>query len=331
MHFAYPILKGKLPTDNNLYELFSKISLKQKDLILPLFIADDHAKQISSSNYFKKIPYSYVTQYIDNMIQKGITSIIIFGTPRKKSGSLQNNTEYIPNDMVTNSIKRISSEFKKKVTIFTDICICQDNPFGHCGITTDKTNHVENDMTLKILGRLSLEYAKAGSDYISPSSMMDGQVRYLRSILNDNGYKNTKILSFSAKHNSALYAPFRNNMFINITTDYLIDKSNYQVSFFNPHETIREIQTDINEGADMVMIKPSMFYLDLVYRIKRKIEVPMVVQNVSGEYYLFKAGIKNSIIFNEKFSILLFLESIKNAGADKIISYFSPDFVQYLK
>ncbi len=323
-------MRSKIITNADLYALRSKITLQKKDLILPVIIQDDRYKQVSKSIYFKKVSSSHVTNYIDNIIQKGITSIIIFGIPKKKI-KLQNCINYGPNEVVTNAIEKIKSEYRKKITVFTDVCICQEHPLGHCGITTKNSDLIDNDETLKILGKLSLEYAGAGTDYISPSSMMDGQVKYLRSILNDHGFNSTQILSFSAKHNSALYSPFRNNMFINEISCEAIDKSNYQVSFYNPHESIREIQTDINEGANMVMIKPSIFYLDLIYRVKKNFNTPLVVQNVSGEYYLIKASLKNKILVDKRLSVLTFLESIKQAGADKIISYFSVDFVKYLK
>ena len=322
-------MKSTSNADVDYYELKSKITLCKKDLILPVFIRDDDEKQISKSQYFQKIPSSYVTKYIDSAIKKGIESIIIFGISKKNRST--GNIDYRPNDVVINAIDKIKSEFKKKIKVFADVCICQDNPLGHCGIFMEKSNSIDNDATLNILGKLSIKYAEAGADYISPSSMMDGQVKYLRTILDDQGFKNTKILSFSAKHNSSLYSPFRNNMFLDGTLDKIIDKSDYQVSFYNPHETIREIQTDLNEGANMVMIKPSIFYLDLIYRVKKSIDAELVVQNVSGEYYLFKACLKNGIIVDERSSVIAFLESIKQAGADKIITYFSSDFVKYLK
>ena len=217
-----------------------------------------------------------------------------------------------------------------KINVISDVCICQYNLSGHCGlfnkrgiqntnITGKKASiEIDNDKTLKILGKIALSLSDSGTDFIAPSSMMDGQVFYLKRILKDNNYDTVKIMSYSSKHNSCLYSPFRNNNFYQSVS---IDKSYYQNSYHNLHESLREVTLDINEGADWVMIKPSFWYMDIIKALKSFIKKPLVVQNVSGEYALIKSASVNNWIDGNEWAILSLL-SLKRAGADKIISYF---------
>ena len=187
---------------------------------------------------------------------------------------------------------------------------------------------IDNDKTLNILGKISLSLCESGTDFIAPSSMMDGQILYLSNLLEKRGFKKVKIMSYSAKHNSCLYSPFRNYNYHNTS---FIDKSSYQSNFNNPRESMREILHDVKEGSDWVMIKPSFWYMDLVRLAKNLVDVPLVVQNVSGEYALLKAGSKIDPIDQREW-IVQYLKSLRRAGADKIISYLMLDlFVEFEK
>ena len=312
----------------NLLRIFDNI----ENFIFPIFIYENELTYKKNL----KLPYlndskvfiGHISHYIQKLVDLKIYNILIFGVPKKRN--LMGTTSYCKNGVVQNSIKRIKENFGNKINIISDVCICQYNISGHCGLfhnrdtrnrsITDKIPNIkiDNDKTLNILGKIALSLSESGTDFIAPSSMMDGQVTYLKKILEKNNFNKVKIMSYSSKHNSCLYSPFRNNNFFK---SIYIDKSSYQNSFNNLHESIREIIVDINEGADWVMIKPSLWYMDIVQMVKKYIEKPLVVQNVSGEYALLEAIAKKKW-FDEVEWITLSLLSIKRAGADKIISYF---------
>ncbi|HYZ96179.1 MAG TPA: porphobilinogen synthase, partial [Nitrososphaeraceae archaeon] len=230
--------------------------------------------------------------------------------------------------VVQKSLQLIKSNFGNKITVITDVCACQYNKTGHCGLLEKNKKVVNNDLTIELLSQIALSHARAGVDIVAPSSMMDGQVQKIREILDENGYNKIKILSFSAKQSSSLYKPFRSETFFDTSANE-IDKSTYQVSYNNPRQIHREIEMDIYEGADMVMIKPAISSLDLVYRIKKLCKIPIVVQIVSGEYSMIKAASKIGLL-DETYFILNLIYSLKRAGVDKIISYSSSNISKYL-
>jgi porphobilinogen synthase len=221
------------------------------------------------------------------------------------------------------------------MNIITDVCICQYNLSGHCGLQTRSYNGtgriIDNDSTLALLSKIATSYAESGADFVAPSSMMDGQVIQIRSALDSRGFKDTKIMAFSAKHASSLYSPFRMTAYTKHINNYytIIDKSSYQVGYANPRQAIREIQADIQEGADMIVIKPSLAYLDMVSMIRDSIDFPLVVQNVSGECAMIKAAARNGWIDEEEWKVNSIV-AMKRAGAHSIISYFTMDIAKYL-
>ena len=261
-------------------------------------------------------------QRVQALVDGGITSLIVFGIPRNRdhSCSSASNSEGV----VQRAVRSIKSGYGSSVKVLTDVCVCQYNLSGHCGITS--RNKVDNDSTLRVLAEIATSHAEAGADVVAPSSMMDGQVHAIRSALRDFTTK-TMILSYSAKHASALYTPFRSAAFPK--TKSHLDKSSYQVSYANPRQVLLEIETDINEGADMVMIKPALAYLDLVRMVKDKFRHPLAAQNVSGEYAMIKAAAMSGLIDEEEWKVCS-VASIKRAGADMIISYFALDVARYL-
>ena len=317
-------------------QLCKNIGLRKKDLIFPIFVSESSSSgPLSESNDMPgmiKIALKDVVQNVQKIIDQGISSLIIFGIPNKRdigaSSALSNE------GIVQNSTRKIKKEFGGSVNIITDVCICQYNLSGHCGLQIknhDVTGgNIDNDRTIDLLSKIANSHAEAGADIVAPSSMMDGQVIQIRSALNSKGFKNTKIMAFSAKFASSLYSPFRKTAYSKQIHNYkTLDKSSYQIGYENPRQAIREVQADIQEGADMIMIKPSLLYLDIVSMIKDKINFPMAVQNVSGECAMIKAAARKGWIDEEEWKVSS-IAAIKRAGAHSIISYFTMDIAEYL-
>ena len=303
-------------------EIFASSGLCKSDLVFPVFVSDSPS-MIKSMPGMAVTPIQKITQRMQSIVDSGISSVIIFGIPKTRDpiGS----SAFDRKGIVQDAIREIKSSFGSAMSVATDVCICQYNLTGHCGIVSDD-GKVNNDATLKILAKIAVSHTEAGADIIAPSAMMDGQVYTIKKELYSRGL-DASVLSFSAKHASSLYTPFRSAAFAKMTKR--LDKSSYQVSYANSRLALREIETDIHEGADMVMIKPALMYLDLVRMVKNKFNYPVAVQNVSGEYAMIKAAAARGLIDEEEWKVCS-LVSIKRAGADKIISYFVLDVAKYL-
>lgn len=267
------------------------------DFIFPFFVYEDRellekSLKIGHMNT-SKVHVDNIPSLIEKVAQLGISQILLFGVPKKRD--FVGSSSFLDDGVIQRSIRLIKQNFGSRFSVFSDVCLCQYNDSGHCGIPAYPSKHriyksstepnIDNDKTLQILGKVSLSHCESGVDFIAPSSMMDGQVYYLRKLLDSKGYIDVKILSYSSKHNSCLYSPFRSSNYSKVGN---IEKSNYQIPFTNPRESLREILLDIEEGADWVMVKPSLWYMDLIKYAKELIRVPLVVQNVSGEYTLMK-------------------------------------------
>jgi len=292
--------------------------LRKEHLVCPLFVSERKQKTVSAMPGMNVTPATRVVEQVSSIRQAGLSSIIIFGIPkdRNKNGS----EAYDRNGVVQRAVREIKGSFGKSINLITDVCLCQYNLTGHCGLLVNGS--VDNDKSIELLAKIAASHAEAGSDVVAPSAMMDGQVRAIRHALG----KDAKILSYSAKHSSSLYAPFRSAAF---AKQGVINKSSYQVSFSNPRQALREIESDIKEGADIVMVKPGLAYLDLIRAAKDNFSVPLAVQNVSGEYTMIKAAGKRGWIDEEQWKVLS-IASMKRAGADLIISYFALDVAGYL-
>ena len=309
-------------------EILGSLGVQKRHLILPVFVQerrDQEELKIGMMPGITKVPLDKVTQRIQAIIDAGIKSIIIFGIPKKtdEKGSLASSTDGV----VQQALKKIRKGYENQLKIITDVCLCQYNTSGHCGLIIN--NEVDNDSTLESLSKIALSHAEAGADIVAPSSMMDGQVYSIRKMLKRHGFQKTKILSYSVKQSSSLYVPFRSAAFSNMSKFNVIDKSSYQVSYTNSRQILREIETDVREGADMLMIKPGMTSLDIVCMIKENFDFPIAVQNVSGEYAMIKAAAMHGWI-NEEDWIVGSVASMKRSGADMIVSYFSMDIAKYL-
>ncbi len=312
--------------DDYYYEFSKKSNLRKNNLIFPLFV--DESNKFQELNVMPgifKVPYNKIIQTLEEVVESGVHSIILFGIPRLRN--TMGTAAISKNGIVQKSLKLIKSNFGNKISTITDVCICQYNNTGHCGLFKKTKKVVDNDLTIELLSDIALSHAIAGVDIVAPSSMMDGQVKRIKEILDINGYNKIKILSFSAKQSSSLYKPFRSETFFHSTNE--IDKSTYQVPYHNPREILREIETDIHEGSNMVMIKPAMSSLDLIYRIKKICTIPLVVQIVSGEYSMIKAA-STIGLFDETMYILNLISALKRSGADKIITYSSLNISKFL-
>jgi len=248
---------------------------------------------------------------------------MLFGIPSQKDeiGS----SAFDDNGIVQKAISQIKENFGDKTLIMADVCLCQFTSTGHCGII--KGNKIDNDTSLKTLTDIAVSQAKAGVDTVSPSAMMDGQVAAIRSALDDEGFTDVSIMSHSAKHRSNFYSPFRNAA---ECAPKFGDRKTYQVPYTNAREAMMEVETDINEGVDIVMIKPALAYLDLIAETRRKFNVPVSAYSVSGEYALVKAASQLGYV-NEKDITEEILYSIKRAGADMIVTYFAKSASKFLQ
>ena len=287
-----------------------KSILKTSNLITPIIVGTN---SVSNNNDLRVMSEKNLVDRLETILALHLDKIIIFGMPKlhDSSGSQAWNKKGI----VQNTLRTTRENFDKKIQIIADVCVCQYNLSGHCGIL-NQNNCVDNDKTLERMSNIALSYAESGADMVAPSSMMDGLVLSIRNKLDDNGFRDTKIMSFS-KHFSCLYSPFRLTAFKKFSK---IDKSTYQIGNSNSREILRKIKMDLLEGADIITIKPSLGNLDLIRRIVEMVNCKIAVQHVSGEYAMIKAASRSGLIDEYEWMIGYFSSMIR-AGANVIISY----------
>lgn len=259
---------------------------------------------------------------IEDIAKLKIPAVILFGIPEHKDEAAT--MAYHQSGIVQQAIRVIKKTIPE-LLVFTDVCLCEYMSHGHCGIVTNGV--VDNDRTLPLLAKTAISHAEAGADIIAPSDMMDGRVRYIREALDDGGFSHIPILSYAAKYASAFYGPFREAA---ESMPKFGDRRSYQMDPPNIREALREIEEDINEGADMVMVKPALPYLDVISRARAAFNHPLAAYNVSGEYAMVKAAAREGWL-DEKLSVKEILTAIKRAGADIIITYHARDFAGWLK
>ncbi|HAE92328.1 MAG TPA: porphobilinogen synthase [Tissierella sp.] len=305
-------------------DMVRETKLSLDDFIYPLFIVEgeDIKREISSMRGVYHFSIDKVLDEIKEIMYLGIKSIILFGIPNDKDSI--GSEAYSSKGIIQRAIGEIKKEFPE-IYIVTDVCMCEYTSHGHCGIVLDNGD-VDNDKTLPYLGKIALSHAEAGADMVAPSDMMDGRVGYIRKILDENGFEMIPIMAYSAKYASAFYGPFREAA---DSAPQWGDRRSYQMDPANSNEAIREVMYDIEEGADIVMVKPALSYLDIIRRVKDNFRMPIAAYNVSGEYSMIKNAIENGIVGEE--IIMEVLTSIKRAGADIIISYFAKDVAKSFK
>ncbi|MCL4435886.1 MAG: porphobilinogen synthase [Thaumarchaeota archaeon] len=323
---SYPEIRlRRLRRTEGVRRMVRQIRLSTDNLIHPIFVQEGVKKPvpISSMPGVYRLPLKGVEADAEEAVKLGIPAVILFGIPAQKDevGS----SAYDDNGIVQSAVKAIKARLGEKIVVITDLCLCEYTSHGHCGVL--KNGAVVNDETLKLLGQTAVSQAKAGADIVAPSGMMDGQVYAIREALDDNGYTDTIIMAYSAKSASAFYSPFREAA---ESTPQVGDRRSYQMDYSNPDEAMREIELDIEEGADMIMVKPALAYLDLISRAKSLFEYPTAAYNVSGEYALVKAAAEKGWI-DEKKIVLETLTAIRRAGADMILTYHAKDAARWLR
>jgi len=301
-------------------ELFRKMvretSLDPSDFIYPMFVCPGEMvkEEIVSlpGNYHFSV--EQLVAEVKQVKALGISGVILFGLPERKDelGS----EGYDDHGIVQRAIRAIKDEVPD-ILVITDVCLCEYTDHGHCGVI--KEGDVDNDPTLELLARASLSHVKAGADMVAPSDMMDGRVAAIRERLDENGYQDVPIMSYAAKYASAFYGPFREAA---DSAPQFGDRRSYQMDPANSDEAIREVELDLAEGADIVMVKPALPYLDVIYRVKAEFNVPVAAYNVSGEYAMIQAAAANGWVDGQKVMMETLL-SIKRAGADIILTYFA--------
>jgi porphobilinogen synthase len=308
----------RLRTNENVRRMVRETRLSPDDFIYPLFVT--HGKGVKKE--IEAMPGNF-QQSIDNIVKDceevqrlGIPAVLLFGIPAHKDeiGS----EAYSDEGIVQHAIKAIKNKMPELVVI-TDVCLCEYTSHGHCGVV--KKGVVQNDPTLELLAKEALSHAKAGADMVAPSDMMDGRVHAIRHTLDDEGFHDIPIMSYAAKYASSFYGPFREAA---ESTPQFGDRRSYQMDPPNSREALREVALDIDEGADIVMVKPALAYLDIIYQVKQQFNLPVAAYNVSGEYSMIKAAAKLGWIDGER-AMMESLISIKRAGADMILTYFAKE------
>ena len=312
----------RLRYNKTVRDLFEDTHLRPQDLIYPIFVCE--GKNIK--NEIKSMPGQYqvsvdrLPSLCNKLIELNIKSVILFGVPDKKDDD--GKVAQDDNGIVQRAVKKIKKT-NNEILVIVDVCHCQYTLHGHCG-TIDKGD-VDNDKTVTNLGLQAVSLARAGADVIAPSDMMDGRVKHIRNILDKNNFEKLPIFSYSVKYASAFYGPFRDAA---ENTPQHGDRKSYQMNYKNSLEAMREAETDINEGADALIVKPAMSYLDIIYRIKSKYSIPVIAYNVSGEYSMAHSAVDKNWI--DKQVIFEILTSMKRAGANAIITYHAIEVAEYL-
>ena len=302
--------------------------LSADDLIAPLFIAEgrDVVRPIGSMPGHAQRSVDQIDREIDDLMELGVPAVLLFGIPIHKDAN--GSGAWDPNGPVPSAIRAIKRR-APDLAVIADVCMCEYTDHGHCGLLSHEAGggDVLNDETLDLLARASVAYADAGVDIVAPSAMMDGQVAAIRSSLDANGFSDVAILAYAAKFASSFYGPFREAA---DSPPQFGDRKSYQMDPANGHEALREVALDVAEGADMVMVKPALAYLDILRQVRDRFDLPLAAYNVSGEYAMVKAAAAQGWI-DERNVALEMLTGIKRAGADFILTYFALDAARWLR
>jgi len=309
--------------NDRLRAMMRETALAPANLIYPLFVGPGKNKvqPVSSMPGVAQLSVDRALGECQEAQALGIPAVILFGLPEHKNpvGA----EAYAESGIVQQSIREIKAKLPELLVI-TDVCLCEYTDHGHCGVI--KNGDVDNDSTLELLVKESLSHARAGADIVAPSDMMDGRVGAIRKALDDNGFPQIAIMAYAAKYASGFYGPFREAA---ESTPQFGDRRSYQMDPANSDEALREVELDIREGADIVMVKPALAYLDVIYRVKQKFGYPVAAYNVSGEYSMIKAAGQNGWIDEERIMMEV-LYAIRRAGADMILTYFAKEAARLL-
>lgn len=307
-----------------LRRLFEETRLVPSDFVLPLFVVEGlkSPEAIPSMPDVSRHSYSSLAREAAAAYRLGIQAVLLFGVPKKKDALAKES--YDPNGVIPKAVKLLKKEIPE-LAVITDVCACEYTSHGHCGVIRDKD--VDNDETLGLLQKIALSHAQAGADIVAPSDMMDGRIRAIRQALDQKGFSMTPILSYAAKFATCFYGPFRDAA---DSAPAFGDRKTYQMPASNAREAMREIQLDIEEGADLVMVKPALTALDIIARARWRFQLPLWAYHVSGEYSMVKAAGKMGWL-NEEAAMAESLLAIKRAGADRIITYWAKEAAKYFR
>ena len=313
----------RLRKNENFRRMIRETKLSVDDLVYPLFVTfgKNVKKPINSMPGHFQMSVDNLVKEIEKARDLGIPAILLFGIPQKKDESASG--AFMKDGVIQQAVKRIKDKVSE-IVVITDVCLCEYTSHGHCGMI--EKGDVDNDTTLEVLAETALSHAKAGADMVAPSAMMDGQVGAIREALDEAGYENLPIMAYSAKYASCFYGPFREAA---ESAPKFGDRKSYQMDPANGDEAIREISLDVEEGADIIMVKPALPYLDVIRRAREEFDLPIAAYNVSGEFSMIKAAAKLGWIDGEK-AMMESLTSIKRAGADIILTYFAPEAAKLL-
>jgi porphobilinogen synthase len=322
---SLPLRLKRLRQTPNVRAMIKETHLHTQQLIAPIFVSEIHAspQEIKSMPGMHQLPLSALPTEIDSLTSLGIPAVLLFGVPKHKDPT--GSASLTSDGIIQRAIRAIKAHHPEMLVI-ADVCLCEYTSHGHCGLLSHDV--IDNDATLKQLSLQAVSFAEAGADWVAPSSMTDGVVGAIRHALDKAGYTHVAILSYAVKYSSCFYGPFREAA---LGAPQFGDRKTYQMDPCNAQEAIREATLDIHEGADLLMVKPAMNYLDIIHRLKTHFpEVPLCAYQVSGEYAMIKAAAAAGA-FNETDAMLESLIAIKRAGADLIITYFAKQMAQYNK
>lgn len=314
----------RLRQNHIIRDMVADVHISTNDLVYPLFIEEDLIGKtpINSMKGIFRLGQEELLKEVEECIALGIKAFLLFGIPKHKDCC---GTEaYNPNGIIQKSVKLLKENFKD-ILIITDVCMCEYTSHGHCGILEGET--LVNDKSAELMAKIALSHAQSGADIVAPSDMMDGRVGLIRNILDENGFTDTIIMSYAVKYASSFYGPFRDAC---DSTPSFGDRKAYQMDFRRGKDYLTESLWDLEEGADILMVKPGLPYLDILSKLREKVHVPLAVYNVSGEYAMVKEAAEKGYI-NEKGVVLESMYSFKRAGADIIITYWAKDIAKWLK
>lgn len=323
---SFPVTRPRrLRSNETIRRMVRENRLTVDDLVYPLFATNGEKvkNEITSMPCCYQLSLDFIMEEVAEVHKLGIPAVLLFGIPAYKDevGS----TAFDDEEAVQKAIKEIKTQYPDMLVI-PDLCMCEYTSHGHCGILDNRGN-VKNDETLEVLQKIALSYARAGADMVAPSDMMDGRIGAIREALDANGFSHIPIMAYSAKYASSYYGPFREAA---ESTPAFGDRRSYQMDPPNSNEALKEVWLDIEEGADIVMVKPALAYMDIIRRVKDEVDVPVAAYNVSGEYSMVKAAAQNGWI-DEKRVVLETLTGMKRAGSDIIITYHAKDVAKWLK
>ncbi len=297
--------------------------VRASDLIYPIFVREGQTEPepISSMPGQSRLPLDHLPELAHKLQDLGVGAVLVFGLPAQKDDQATSSRDR--NGVVQNAIRTIK-DATPDLIVMTDVCVCAYTPHGHCGVLTGAS--IDNDATLPLLGAMAVSHAVAGADVVAPSAMMDQQVGALRVALDESGYPETAIMAYSAKFSSAFYGPFREAA---DSAPSFGDRASYQHDYANPRHARRELRQDIEEGADILMVKPGLAYLDVVFRARELSDLPIAAYSVSGEYSMIKAAAERGWL-DEKKIVLETLTAFRRAGADLVITYHAMEAAAWL-